>query len=73
MGHLNKVARFLRIGKVYKLIRMTKIFRFIKLVKVNNKYAKQLTELLKIGEGTERLILMLITFMVLTHVTACLW
>ena len=65
IGNLNRIARFTRIGKMYKLIRMAKLVRLIKIVRVNNKLAKHLAELLKIGAGTERLLYLVLTFIVL--------
>jgi hypothetical protein len=59
------MARFSRIGKVQKLIKIIKLFRLVKTVKVRNKMTKHLREMLKIGVGVERMILMLITFMIL--------
>ena len=73
MGNLNKVARFSRIGKMYKLIRMLKIIRLVKIIKVNNKLARHLSDMLKIGAGTERLVYVVLSLFVLQHVTACLW
>lgn len=52
---------------------MTKIIRLIKIVKVNNKLAKHLSDLLKMGAGSERLIYLIITFFGLLHVTSCMW
>lgn len=72
-GNINKISRFTRIGKISKLVKMTKIVRIIKVVKVNNKLAKQLSDILKIGAGTERLIYLIISFFALQHVIACLW
>jgi Ion transport protein len=72
-GNINKISRFTRIGKIYKLIKMMKIVRLIKIVKVNNKLVKNLSEILKISAGTERLTYLIISFFALQHVTACLW
>ena len=62
---INRVARFSRIGKIYRVIKITKLARLIKTVKVRNKLSKHLTEILKIGFGLERVLLMLITFLIL--------
>lgn len=70
---VNKIARFSRKGKLYKLIRMTKIARFIKIIRIKNKLVKHLAEMLKIGTGTERLVYLLLTFIVLLHLSACIW
>jgi hypothetical protein len=64
-GKVNKLARFSRIGKVYKLVRMTKLARLIKIMKVKSNTLKQFVELLKIGAGFERMVFLLINFMIL--------
>ena len=72
-GSINKITRFSRIGKLSQLVRMTKIVKIIRIIKINNKLAKSLADILKIGAGTERLIYLLLIFLTLQHVTACLW
>lgn len=72
-GGLNKIARFSRMGKIYKVIRMTKLVRLLKIAKVRNKLYKNLSEVLKIGVGFERLMFLFVIFMLLVHVIACLW
>jgi hypothetical protein len=72
-GDFSRMARFSRIGKIQKLIKVMKLFRLVKTVKVRNKMTKHLRELIKISVGLERIVLMLITFMILQHITACLW
>ena len=72
-SNVNKLARFSRLGKVYKLVRMTKLTRLIKIMKVKNNILKQFVEILKIGAGFERIVFLLINFIILQHVTACLW
>lgn len=72
-GNVNRVARFTRIGKLYKLIRMTRMVRLLKIVQVRNKFVKNLSEILQIGIGFERLMFLALLFFVLQHVSACLW
>jgi hypothetical protein len=73
MGNFNRIARFTRIGKFYKIIRMTKMVRLLKIAKVRNKLVQNLSEILKIGVGFERLMFLVVIFFVLLHVIACLW
>jgi Ion transport protein len=72
-GNFNRLARVARIGKLYKIIRMTRMVRMLKIVKERNKLVKYLNEILKIGVGFERLMFMMLIFMVLQHVAACIW
>lgn len=45
----------------------------LKIVRVKNKLARHLHDVLKIGAGTERLLFLIIMFLVLVHVLACAW
>ena len=72
-GNFNRLARVARIGKLYKIIRMTRMVRMLKIVKERNKLVKYLNEILKIGVGFERLMFMMLIFIVLQHVAACIW
>jgi hypothetical protein len=72
-GSYNRLARIARIGKMYKLIKMTRLVRMLKIVKERNKLVKYLNEVLKIGIGFERLLFLMLIFLVLCHITACLW
>ena len=72
-GSVNRIARFTRIGKLYKMIRMTRMVRLLKIVQVRNKFVKNLSEILQIGIGFERLMFLALIFFVLQHVAACLW
>ncbi|CDW86372.1 cation channel family protein [Stylonychia lemnae] len=69
----NRLARVVRIGKIYKIIKMTRLVRMLKIVKERSKFVKYLNEVLKIGIGFERLLFMILIFLVLCHITACLW
>jgi len=52
---------------------MTKMVRMLKIVQIRNKLVKNLSEMLQIGVGSERLIFLSFIFMVLFHVVACVW
>ena len=72
-SNVNSLARFSRLGKLYKLVRMLKMIRLLKIAKVRNKLMSNLTEMFRIGVGSERLIFLMIVFMLLIHVVACVW
>ncbi|CDW71411.1 UNKNOWN [Stylonychia lemnae] len=67
----NRMSRVVRIGKIYKIVKMTRMVRMLKIVKERNKFVKYLNQALQIGIGFERLIFLLIIFLVMCHVTAC--
>jgi hypothetical protein len=64
-GSYNRLVRIARIGKLYKIIRMARMVRMLKIVKERNKLVKYLNEILKIGVGFERLLFMMLIFLVL--------
>lgn len=72
-GGINKIARITRITKLYKIIRMTKMIRVLKFTKVKSKLYKDLGNALKISVGFERLLFLLVIFVLLIHVIACVW
>jgi hypothetical protein len=55
------------------VVKIAKLARLLKTVKIKDKIGKFLTESLKISMGFERILLMLITFMILQHMAACIW
>lgn len=72
---INSVGRVLRLPKIYRLIRMTK---FLKNSSSNsNKNQAGMTrmfmEKLKLRANIEKLIYFLLGFLVLTHISACIW
>jgi len=52
---------------------MAKVSRVLKIFKIKSKLEKHLPELLKLNEGIIRFISLLISYLILQHVTACLW
>jgi hypothetical protein len=73
VGNFNKISRFTRIGKISRLIRLAKILRVMKVAKVNKKVAKNIGDSLKISATTERLLLLLLSFLTMLHVICCTW
>ena len=64
IGSFNRLARVARIGKLYKLIRMTRMVRMLKIAKERNKIVKYVNDVLKIGVGVERLLFLMVIFIV---------
>lgn len=65
VGKINKITRFTRIGKINKLIKLSRIVKIIKIIRVNSRLVRQLSEILRIGSGTERLLYVGIIFIIL--------
>lgn len=65
IASVNKVTRVSRLGKLYKVVRLTRLARIIKTLKMRTKLAKNFTEILKISLGIERILLMVISFLML--------
>lgn len=52
---------------------MTKMIRLLKIAKVRNKLVKNLSDILRISVGVERLVFLMIIFLLLVHIIACFW
>lgn len=63
-GSMSKIVRFSRIGKIYKLIKVTKMVNLVQTAKLRSK-SSMFSGLLKIGEGLERIFILLITSFIL--------
>ncbi|CDW81599.1 cation channel family protein [Stylonychia lemnae] len=72
-GSYNRLARVIRIGKIYKIVKMTRLIRMLKIVKQKSQFVKYLNQFLQIGAGFERLLFLLVIFLVMCHITACIW
>jgi hypothetical protein len=70
---VNQLVRIARVGRLYKLIKLTRLLRVIKIVKEQGKFFKFFTDVLKISHGFERLLFFILIFMMLVHISACLW
>jgi hypothetical protein len=67
------LVRVSRIGRMYKLLKLTKLLRILKIIKAKNNLLKYANDYLKIGLGFERLAYFMLGFMLILHVTTCLW
>lgn len=52
---------------------MMRLFRLFKMIKERDSIAQYMAEILKISIGFERFLFMLVTYLVLQHIMACLW
>ena len=61
--------------QVFRLLRMFKLIRITKLLKNNNsqKVITHLFERIKISQNIKRLIIFIYVFLLLNHITACIW
>ena len=72
-GQANELARIARLGRMYKLIKLTKLIRVIRIVKEKSKILRYATDILKLGQGFERLFFFVIMSFMVCHIVACLW
>ena len=63
----NSLARIARLPKLYRLIKMARLARILKVVKERNTVSKYLNEMFKLSASVERLLFLLIMFVVLSH------
>ena len=52
---------------------MAKMVRLFKIAKVRDKLVKNFSEIFKIEQHYERLVFLLLIFLIMIHVIACLW
>jgi hypothetical protein len=71
----NAIGKVAKIPKLYRLVRLTKLFRIIKMVKKGNvnRLTRYFLEKLKVSANIERLIYFVLSFLVLNHLSACIW
>jgi len=69
----NGLTRIAKIGKLYKLVKLTRLLRILKIMKEKSKLLKYLNAFLKVGLSFERLFFFLMIFLMLSHISACLW
>ncbi len=62
-----------KISKMYRLIRLTRMARMFKVLHLRNHMIKNITESLKIGIGTRRLLFLTLILILLQHVVSCMW
>lgn len=72
-SNLYSLVRIARFGRFYKLIKLTRLLRILKIMRERNKLMKYLSDILKIGLGFERLFFFILIFMLVLHITTCLW
>jgi hypothetical protein len=67
------MTRLVKIGRLYKLVKLTRLLRILKIMKEKSKLLKYINEFLKIGLSFERLFFFLLVFIILCHISTCLW
>jgi hyperpolarization activated cyclic nucleotide-gated potassium channel 2 len=69
------IGKVAKIPKLYRLVRLTKLFRILKMVKKGNvnRITRYFLEKLKVSANIERLIYFVLCFLVLNHLSACIW
>lgn len=72
-ANVNRITRFTRIGKLAKIVRMFKMVRLLKFAKVRSKLMKNFQQVVQIAAGFDRLLFMMLIFLILIHVIACFW
>lgn len=74
-ANFSSLLRIARLPKLYRLVKLTKLFRMVKVVKKGNvnKITKYFLEKLKVNANIERLIYFILGFLILNHLSACIW
>jgi len=69
-SHANEMVRVIRIGRIYKLVKLLKLLRIFKVMKDKSRLLKLINNL---GQGIQRLIILIVLFLFLNHIVACFW
>lgn len=69
----SNVVRVARLPRLYKLIKVTKMMRMLKVFKDRSQLYSYTRSVVQLSIGLERLIWMLVTFLLLIHLIACFW
>lgn len=71
----NNLTRIGRLPKLYRLLKLTKLLRMSRITKKGNvnRITKFFLEKLKVNANIERLIYFILSFLLLNHLSACIW
>lgn len=72
-NQVNSLIRFTRVGKLYKLIKITRLVRLLKVIKQQQKIMKKLNKMFNLGRGIEKLTFIVLIFLMVCHLMACIW
>lgn len=75
-GDVNSLSRVVRFGRLYKMVKLPRLLRVLKIIQHKNNLVSFLTqwsEWMKLGLGMERLMFFIIIFILMIHLSACLW
>ena len=72
---ISRLSKVSKIPKIYKLLKLTKLLRITKMSKKGNvsSITKVFLEKFKINANVEKLIFFLLTFILLAHLSTCIW
>ena len=72
---ITRLSKVSKIPKIYKLLKLTKLLRITKMSKKGNvsSITKVFLEKFKINANVEKLIFFLLTFILLAHLSTCIW
>lgn len=72
-GESTHLYGFNKISKLYRLVRITRISRMFKILHAHNHFIRIVTDYIKIGDGSRRLLFMTLFLILLQHVVSCFW
>jgi len=74
-ANITKLTRLSKLPKLYKLVKLTKLLRITKMSKKGSvsSLAKIFLEKFKINANVEKLIFFLMAFILLSHLSTCIW
>jgi hypothetical protein len=75
LSRFHNLTRIGKIPRLYRLLRLAKLMRTIRMVKHGsfNKFTKFVLRKLKVNTNIERVIMFIFGFLLINHISACLW
>ena len=67
-----KLSYLTRLPRLYRLIKLFRVLRLFRLLN-QNKYIKKYIKMIKINAGVKRIIIVTVSFLLFSHIFACLW
>jgi hypothetical protein len=67
------LARLARVGKIFRFGKIIRIARLLKVIKERNNIGKVFGQMLKIQGSEERLLFFVLIFVILVHISSCMW
>ena len=70
---VNSMVKIARIGRLYRLLKLSKLLKMFKILKIKSVLLQYLNEIFIVSSAVQRLIGMILLFLLMIHFFACFW